>query len=128
MQTNGNLELHKRQIDEWRIIWASRTSGAGDPPYLLGLKQSNNKLKICDRHYNITWKSDSSNAKTNKWTPGGYAILQNDGNFVIYDGKNRTVWSTGTSGGNKSTAFGTGILHDSIMPIVIFSHIFEIIK
>ena len=46
MQTNGNLELHKQQIDEWRIIWASRTSGAGDPPYLLGLKQSNNKLKI----------------------------------------------------------------------------------
>jgi hypothetical protein len=28
----------------------------------------------------------------------GYAIMQSDGNFVVYDGSNRGVWSTGTMG------------------------------
>ena len=119
MQMNGNLELQKKQIDNWRIIWTSRTSGAGDPPYLLVFNQSNNQLRIRDKHHNVTWQSEVFANKTNDRTQGGYAILQDDGNFVVYDGRNRTMWSTGTSGGNKSSWFGTGILHDGIFPCFV---------
>ena len=74
-------------------------------------KHANNQLKICDKHYNVIWQSEVHTNKTNNWEQGGYAILQDDGNFVVYDGRNRTVWSTGTSGGNKTSSFGTGITH-----------------
>jgi len=34
--------------------------------------------------------------------PGEHRVsMQDDGNFVMYDGRNRPVWSTGTSGGNR---------------------------
>jgi len=112
IQPNGDLELLKKQVDTWGIIWTSRTSGEGDPPYLLDFKQSNNQLRVCDKHYNVTWQSEVYANKTNNWARGGYAILQEDGNFVVYDGRNRTMWSTGTSGGNKSSSFGTGIIHN----------------
>ena len=39
-----------------------------------------------------------------------FAIMQNDGNFVEYDGKSRPMWATGTSGGQKAPddAWGKG--------------------
>ncbi|MEU9476159.1 hypothetical protein AB0D93_10520, partial [Streptomyces sp. NPDC048191] len=30
--------------------------------------------------------------------PGAYAVMQQDGNFVIYDANNRFLWNTNTAG------------------------------
>ena len=116
MQKDGNLELHKKLHNNhrgnWEVIWASRTTGAGRPPYRLDLNENTNELEIHDSYDNFVWKSSVSVSNRNNFVNGGYAILENNGNFVVYDGKNTTMWSTGTKGGHKSPAFGSGIKHE----------------
>ena len=40
------------------------------------------------------------------WANGGYATLQTDGNFVVYDGDNNVMWSTNTLGGRAESKSG----------------------
>merc|ERR1719362_2746797 len=37
--------------------------------------------------------------------------MEENGNFVLYDGNGRTMWSSDTVDGKKSSAFGSGKIH-----------------
>lgn len=39
-------------------------------------------------------------AGTNRSTPGNFAVMQADGNFVVYDVWQNPIWATGTNGPN----------------------------
>ena len=111
MQDNGDLELYMVNVGSWNVIWASMTIGSGFPPYILKLNKETNELEIHSRRNKLTWKSGVSVSKDNGYEKGGYAILKNNGDFVIYDRNNVTMWSSGTKGGEKSHKFGTGVKH-----------------
>ena len=95
----------------WNIIWASMTIGSGFPPYKLKLNKKTNELEIHSSHNKSTWKSGVTVSTDNGYKKGGFAILKNNGDFVIYDKNNVTMWSSGTKGGVKSHKFGTGVKH-----------------
>lgn len=121
MQKDGNLELHKYNRGDWIVIWASRTTGSGSSPYKLYLNERTNELEIHDKHNKVIWKSGVSVSNRNNFMPGGQAILERDGNFVVYDGKSTIMWSTGTENGNKSPAFGTGIRYQGKFYKIIYN-------
>ena len=114
MEKDGNLELHKRKNRKWDVIWASRTTGGGDPPYRLFLDETTNKLVIEDKHSHAIWNSGVGVSPKNNWVEGGYAALEENGNLVVYDGLKRVMWSTDTSGGVKSSKFGSGRINLSM--------------
>ena len=117
MQPDGDLELYKKENDKKgsnrKVIWASRTTGAGDPPYTLLLVSTRllNQLVIEDGGSNIIWSTGTKVSNNNKWIAGGYATIQENGNFVLYDGRNKTMWTSDTVDGKKSSVFGTGKIH-----------------
>ena len=115
MQPDGDLELYKKENDKKgsnrKVIWASRTTGAGDPPYTLLLARFSNQLVVEDSGSNIIWSTGTKVSKNNNWIAGGYANIQENGNFVVYDGRNRTMWTSDTVDGKKSSVFGTGKIH-----------------
>ena len=115
MQPDGDLELYKKENDNKgssrKVIWASRTTGAGDPPYNLMLLRFSNQLVVEDGGSNIIWSTGTKVSNNNNWTAGGYAIIQENGNFVLYDGSNRTMWTSDTVDGKKSSVFGSGKIH-----------------
>ena len=111
VQDNGDLELYFVHGGSWNVIWASQTVGSGFAPYKLNLNKNTNELEIHDRKNTITWKSGVSVSIENGYKKGGFAIVENNGDFVIYDGNNITMWSSGTKGGGKSQNFGTGVNH-----------------
>ena len=110
MQPDGDLELYKKENDNKgsnrKVIWASRTTGAGDPPYNLMLLRFSNQLVVEDGGSNIIWSTGTKVSNNNNWTAGGYAIIQENGNFVLYDGSNRTMWTSDTVDGKKSSTLG----------------------
>ena len=113
MQDDGNLELRKYKRGDWDdVIWASRTTGSGTHPYKLYLNENTNELEIHDKHNEIIWRSGVSVLNGSNFIRGGQAILERDGNFVVYDKEYNIMWSTGTENGNKSPEFGTGIRYD----------------
>ena len=115
MQPDGDLELYKKENDKKgsnrKVIWASRTTGAGDSPYTLLLARFSNQLVVEDSGSNIIWSTGTKVSKNNNWIAGGYANIQENGNFVVYDGRNRTMWTSDTVDGKKSSVFGTGKIH-----------------
>ena len=115
IQPDGNLELHKKKNrkkdSKWKVIWGSRTTGAGDPPYTLLLVKFSNELVVKDSGSNIIWSSGTKVSSNNNWIAGGHATMEENGNFVLYDGNGRTMWSSDTVDGEKSSAFGSGKMH-----------------
>ena len=119
MQTDANLVLYKcfnkhcSGSKGRQPIWASNTYGRGKGPYTL-VMQNDNALVIYDTHSNPIWWNnaliDKSGLVDYQWTKGAYATLQDDGNFVVYDGQHRTMWDTGTYDG-KQGVYGTGRKH-----------------
>jgi RHS repeat-associated protein len=56
-------------------------------------QMNSGELQIYDRVLGeLTWVSGTYGH------PGGYAVMQSDGNFVIYSSTNVALWSTGSSG------------------------------
>ena len=98
MQKDGNLELHKNKQGTWIVIWASRTTAVGVGPYKLYLNAITLQLEIHDRNSDIIWNSDNPIPDSNNGMHKGRAILENNGNFVVYDGQNSIVWSSRTTG------------------------------
>ena len=45
------------------------------------------------------------------WGSNAYAIIQDDGEFVIFDGKRRAMWRSNTAGGNLANNSTWGIGH-----------------
>ena len=119
MQNDANLVLYKCLNEQCsgpsgkRHIWASNTYGRGKSPYRL-VMQSDNALVIYDANSSPIWWNnaliDKSGLVDYQWREGAYATLQDDGNFVVYDGQHRTMWDTGTYDGNKGI-YGVGRKH-----------------
>ncbi|WP_042366431.1 hypothetical protein [Streptacidiphilus neutrinimicus] len=94
MQTDGNLVLYC--VADGSAVWATGTN-------LSWSQQSSNYRKVqFQRNGNMTiWNfNESTGSQTPAWntnTPNAYeAIVQVDGNFVIYDGSGNALWSSGT--------------------------------
>ena len=124
IQPDGDLELHKKKNkkkdSKWKVIWASRTTGAGDPPYTLLLVKFSNELVVKDSGSNIIWSSGTKVSSNNNWIAGGHATMKENGDFVLYDGNGRTMWSSDTVDGKKSSTFGSGKIHLGIHYYCIF--------
>ena len=88
MQTDGNLVLYKGS----RVLWASGTDGQGNGPYELRM-QSDNHLVLYDTDSSVIWAPGVHIGKDDKqWAKGAYAIIEDDGNFAVYDGNNKIMW------------------------------------
>ena len=101
MQKDGDLELHKNIQGNWKAIWASRTTAKGDEPYKLYLNETNLQLEIHDHNNDVVWNSNNPIPNGNDAMHEGRAVLENNGNFVVYDRQNSIVWSTRTTGTRK---------------------------
>lgn len=64
------------------------TSGSGRT--VLRLQQDGNLVLYKDGH--AAWQGVGS------WPSGASAVMQSDGNFVVYDGSGHPLWATGTWG------------------------------
>ena len=84
-----------------KTIWESGTSGKERGPFNLAI-QHDNRLVITDKNSKpIWWNNVSFGRYGTQWAQGAYAILQNNGNFVIYDGRHQALWDTATYDGKK---------------------------
>ena len=118
MQPDGNLVLYKKDTSGWVALWASQTTGKGTLPYKLIMQGSDNHLLIRDTEKTAIWATNVFIADYSPWKEGGFAVLQDDGNFVVYDGNKTPMWATATVGGNKGI-YGGGQKHQ-IPGILLF--------
>ena len=118
MQEDGNLVLYKcfnsncPDSTGKRDIWASNTHGKGHPPYSLVI-QRDNVLVIYDTNKNPIWWNNLTIPHERvdfQWNANAYAVLLDDGNFVVYDDQQRLMWDTGTYDGEKGV-YGSGRKH-----------------
>ena len=107
MQQDGNLVIYKKETSGWAAIWASQTAGKGTSPYKLVMQGGDNHLLIRDAEKTAIWSTKVLIADHSPWKEGGFAVLQDDGNFVVYDGYKSPMWDTATEGGYKGV-YGTG--------------------
>ena len=112
MKNDGNMILYKGNIK----LWASNTNGYRNGPFQLRM-QTDNHLVLWDVSCNAIWATHGYLHGDNDWKRGAYAIIQNDGNFVVYDGNDKIMWSTNTVGGNISNIwiqdnFNSGKFYD----------------
>jgi len=108
--------------DTTKPTWASNTNGKGTAPYKLVMQDDRN-LCVYDRYNNCTWASNTyqqqqswnqvrdtlnsenkldQNATITSKNGYYHARMQDDGNFVIYNGTNfqsqNAVWASNTGG------------------------------
>lgn len=113
VQDDGNLVVYAPNS---QALWASGTNVMDTPPAPkgCGTMPANTALTAgqafgsCDGRYALAMQSDGNlvwyHAGTALWATGtdgtaGYAaIMQGDGNFVLYDEKGHALWSAGTWG------------------------------
>ena len=108
MQNDGNLVLYKGSD----AIWWSNTVGQGQSPYKLVMHRADNHMVMYDKDSKVVWGTGAFLGKSFKdGAAQGYAIIQDDGNFVVYDGNGEVMWESQTSGGNKSSKLGSGKAH-----------------
>lgn len=89
MQTDGNLVLY--DLGNGNVAyWASNTSGSGANALAM---QGDGNL-VVSRNGVAVWSASAGNH-----IPNSHAVLQDDGNFVLYIDDNETnpVWSSATS-------------------------------
>ncbi|WP_033217327.1 hypothetical protein [Kitasatospora phosalacinea] len=90
-QQDGNLVLYRKR--DGAALWSSHT--ANRPPTVLYVSDTSSRGAL------TTWSTKDG---TTVWStpakggPGTYAVVQDDGNFVAYNGSDQAVWSTGTWG------------------------------
>lgn len=111
MQSDGNAVIY---ATDGRVLWQSGTGGNSDARMVM---QNDGNLVISSASGEALWASDTLPSPVISDTlPGGdrltvnqrlrssdgdsEAILQGDGNFVVYSGGD-VRWSTGTSGGSN---------------------------
>ena len=113
MQNDGNLVLYKKIGKAKTHLWASNTGGHQEgSPYTLSMQSSDNHLVVFDTNSKITWYTSVYIGKNgDNWAKKGFAVIEDDGNFVVYDGNRIPMWSSGTNGGKKSSQYGSGFKH-----------------
>lgn len=105
VQTDRNVVLYNTKT----VVWQTKTgiSGAtniaknttlktnvnyGSTNDIYNLKFLSNGELALYHGSKVIWKANTANK-----APGGKAIYQKDGNFVVYNSKSKAVWSTATS-------------------------------
>ncbi|MFE9571045.1 FG-GAP-like repeat-containing protein [Streptomyces sp. NPDC006692] len=93
MQADGNLTITSNAN---KVLWSTNTSGN---PGASALIQSDGNITV-----NKPGDDSTSLWSTNKVTEGkpehlsdGFAMLQDRGNLVVYNAKNQSLWSSGTT-------------------------------
>ena len=107
MQTDGNLVVYIRGsgADNYPI-WASKTNKACCGGFSLSMQSDNNL---------VVYSSKKQSNGGAVWATGAlckgkpaYAVMQNDGNFVVYASDRTAIWASGTYLGRKSKHSGSG--------------------
>ncbi|WP_327067733.1 ricin-type beta-trefoil lectin domain protein [Kitasatospora sp. NBC_01302] len=95
MQADGNLVLYALKTGQ--ALWASGTYGKVGPHPQADMSGWGN-LEISDAASpgQPVW------SPTTGYRPGAHAVVQDDCNFVVYDGNNQAVWSTQTYGASHT--------------------------
>ena len=62
--------------------------------------QDNNYLVLYDASSKPIWWVGNTISQY-KWLKGGYVIIQDNGNFVMYDGEHKLMWDTATYNGRQ---------------------------
>jgi hypothetical protein len=85
MQSDGNLVLYRTQFD--RALWASHTESTS----------VNRTIMQADRNLVVYAATGTSYLATGtEGHPGAWAVLQDDGSFVIYDPDSNALWASNT--------------------------------
>ena len=86
LQENGNLEI----LCDGNKIWESHTKGKS----IDGLYIAKGGLVLYAPDRTVAWQKGSWKRDANPET----VIMQNDGNFVMYDKNGNAIWELGTKG------------------------------
>ncbi|OKI99998.1 hypothetical protein AMK19_30015 [Kitasatospora sp. CB01950] len=89
-QADGNLVLYRKR--DGAALWSSGTWNRGSSMLVLSESQWNPALFLRDNAQRVTW---SISVKGSSDLRG---VVQDDGNFVIYNSAGAALWSTGTWG------------------------------
>ncbi|WP_328299965.1 hypothetical protein OG389_20770 [Streptomyces sp. NBC_00435] len=93
LQKDNNLVIYRKS--DGKAIWSSGTYGAKSRVDLTMDPKGDLILRERDRENTLRWHTGTAGNK------GAYALLQDDGNFVVYKkgggpGKGGALWATGT--------------------------------
>ncbi|MFF3016479.1 hypothetical protein [Streptomyces sp. NPDC057939] len=93
LQRDNNLVMYRKS--DGKAIWSSGTYGNRNTLTLEIRDSGDLVLREYDRNETVRWRSNTAKS------PGAYALLQDDGNFVVYkkDGgptKGGALWNTAT--------------------------------
>ena len=102
VETDAKLVVYKGN----RPIWSSKTNGQTNKtngPFMLQVQCRDNHLVMYDKNEEVIWQSG---VYGNSSAPGGYASMQDDGDFVVYNGKDRAIWRSGTAKVKRFKRFG----------------------
>ena len=86
LQTDGNVVLYRYP---GTAMWQTRTYGTPSPGDNVMLMADDGNLVVLDVNNVVRWQSGTAG------NPGAFAVLQNDGNFVVYTAGGRPLWGTG---------------------------------
>jgi len=95
MQDDGNLVLYA----EGRAVWSNGFAGLPPGSFAgwLAMQTDGNLVQYAPQGRNPTTQVAWWNTRTHG-NPGARAVIQNDGNFVVYSASGRGLWSTQTDG------------------------------
>ena len=86
-----------------RSLWTTNTGGECDKPCTFEMKCDDNSLILHDYEKKFFSTKQSEiillQMNGNNWATNGYAIIQDDGDFVIFDGTGKPMWRSNTAGG-----------------------------
>ena len=106
LQENGNLELKCNDT----LLWSSDTKNSDVEDFQF---QSDGNLVIRKKNGTYAWESQTVYDGSGPNGPPDRLILQNDGNVVLYAGR-EAKWSTGTRGKCASGKFSNKIIFLSL--------------
>ncbi|MGW4651297.1 hypothetical protein [Kitasatospora sp. NPDC004289] len=89
MQLDGNLVLYRKR--DGKALWSTRTYG--HPGAVAMVRGGSGEFSVFEFAGAGTLWSNRATDPT-----GAEPKLQDDGNFVLYNGHGRAIWSTGTWG------------------------------
>ncbi|WP_329578592.1 hypothetical protein OG500_09520 [Kitasatospora sp. NBC_01250] len=97
-QCDGNLVLYRNS--DGHAMWATGTYGTTNNPTILDFSHNGDieMLRTEDWGTGVFCDLGSDNP-----APGGTAVIQDDGNFVIYNTAGQATWATGTYNNQQGT-------------------------
>ncbi|MEU9197548.1 FG-GAP-like repeat-containing protein [Streptomyces hundungensis] len=92
MQTDGNLVISS---NGGTTLWSTKTSG--NPGAKAQMGPDGNLRVYAPDGITKLWGTDLDPSKSPGLTAGGYALLQDRGNLIMYNIKGQSLWSSGTA-------------------------------